>query len=128
MLMRTLWIPVKQFLRVLSSVILLSLSWKELLLKNKLDEDAKELIEKCIVGKSLLLNMLAWASWKVKPPKATRVTAYWLVCFSVWTFWTAAGTQTTGNVVFNNYSPKWRLLAVDIYRAVKREVNNDIHR
>ena len=60
--MRSLSILVKQFLLVLSSVILLSLSWKEFLLKNKLDEDAKELIEKCIVGKSLLLNMLALES------------------------------------------------------------------
>ena len=51
--MKPLLILVEQVLLVLSQVILLSLSWKELLLKNKQDEDAKELIEKCIVGKLL---------------------------------------------------------------------------
>ena len=27
---------------------------------------------------------------------------------------------TTGGIIINNYSPKWRWLAVDIYRAVKQ--------
>ena len=67
-----------------------------------------EFCEKCII-KQLLNLVFAWYHELSKP----------CVCIICLSPWLRQVTQTSV-LIINNYSPKWRWLAIDIYRGAKR--------